>query len=384
MKNFTLAFFIQLLFHFTAAQSLPGIHFQGVARNSLGLIVANKQMNIKIGLYKDSVEEDLVYEEIKSIKTNALGLFFVNIGIDEAGKLITHNEWKSINWELPIRYIKIDIDPDNNLQFVSLGYQSMNASPYALYAYSIKATNINGTITLAQGGTGTTNLKDLKLVLGIDKINNTADSLKPITKANLTLLNEKLNKTDTIFLSNRINQKLNKTDTLFLSNRINQLNQNLPGPKEWGCFYDTSKQMAPINTAAAVNWGFAVASNTATITNNTSGQATRVTLQTAGVYKVYYKLQLIKTDIGNEEISIWIRKNGAAYPTTHQVYTIQGGQIRNVLAAQFSIDLGEKDYIEIFYSVKSANTQLLSSASFSNPARPMIPSAYLMIEKTNQ
>ena len=53
-------FFCIPLFNF--AQNIPGIHFQGIARNSQGLIIANKQMNIKVGLYKDSVENGLVYE----------------------------------------------------------------------------------------------------------------------------------------------------------------------------------------------------------------------------------------------------------------------------------------------------------------------------------
>ena len=365
------------------AQNIPGIHFQGIARNSQGLIIANKQMNIKVGLYKDSIENGLVYEEIKSIKTNALGLFFVNIGKEEAGKIMTSGNWNTIDWELPIRYIKIEIDPENDLQFISLGYQLVNASPYALYAYTIQASNINGTLALAQGGTGTNNLKDLKIVLGIDKINNTPDSLKPITKTTLNLISQKLNNSDTLSLSNRINQKLNKVDTLSLSNRINQLNQSLPGPKEWGCFYDTSKQTASINTATAVNWGFAAASSTATVSSNTAGQATRINLQTAGSYKVYVKLQFIKPEPASEEISIWIRKNSAAYPNTHQVYTIQGAQVKNAITAQYYLDLGEKDYIEVFYSVKGTNTQLVASPAFSNPSRPMIPSAYLIVEKIN-
>ena len=380
-RNILIIFWCIPLLNF--AQNYPGIHFQGIARNSQGLIIANKQLNIKLGLYKDSVENGLVYEEIKSIKTNALGLFFVNIGKEEVGKIMTSGDWNLINWGLPIRFIKIEIDPENNLQFISLGYQLVNASPYALHAYSMQASNISGTITLAQGGTGTTNLKDLKIVLGIDKINNTPDSLKPVTKTTLNLISQKLNSSDTLSLSNRINLKLNKADTINLSNRINQLNQSLPGPKEWGCFYDTSKQITTINTATAVNWGFAVASSTATITTNTAGQATRVNLQTAGTYKVYFKLQFIKPEPNSEEISIWIRKNSAAYPNTHQVYTIQGAQVKNAIIAQYYLDLGEKDYIEIFYSVKTTNTQLVASPALSNPSRPMIPSAYLIVEKIN-
>lgn len=366
---------------FSKAQTKPGIHFQGIARTKEGLIVANKQMNIKIGLYKDSVEDGLVYEEIKSIKTNVLGVFFVNIGKEEDGKLFTKISWDKIKWEDELAFIKVEIDPENNLQFLSLGFHPINASPYALHSYSVNASNIRGTITISQGGTGTSNIKDLQVLLGIDKVNNTPDSVKPITKNTLALINQKLNSVDTISLSNRVNLKLNKVDTIFLSNRINKLSQSIPGPKEWGCFYDTSRQSATANTASAVQWNFSAASNTATITNNTSGTPTRVTIQTEGIYKVFYKIQVLKQDAGNDELSVWIRKNSAAYPFSHQTFTIYGGSIKNSVSGNYYLDLGDRDYIEIYYSVKSTNSQIVSSPASNNPSRPSTPGAYLIIEK---
>jgi hypothetical protein len=381
------------------SQSKPGIHFQGIARTKEGLIVANKQMNIKIGLYKDSVEDGLVYEEIKSIKTNVLGVFFVNIGKEEEGKIFTKTNWDKIKWEDELAFIKVEIDPENNLQFLSLGFHLINASPYALHSYSVNATNIRGTIPIAQGGTGTTNVKDLQILLGIDKINNTPDSVKPITKNTLALINQKLNsvdtialssrvnlklnKTDTISLSNRVNQKLNKSDTIYLSNRIEKLSQAMPSPKEWGCFYDTSRQATTGNTATAVQWNFAAASNTATITNNTAGLPTRVSIQSEGIYKVFYKIQMLKQDIGNDELSIWIRKNSAAYPFSHQSFTIYGGSIKNSFIGNYYLDLGDRDYIEVFYSVKNTNSQIMSNPASNNPSRPSTPGAYLIIEKIN-
>ena len=92
---------------------------------------------------------------------------------------------------------------------------------------------------------------------------------------------------------------------------------------------------------------------------------------------------MIKSDFGNEELSIWIRKNSAAYPNTHQVYTIQGGSVRNSFMGNYFLDLGEKDYLEIFYSVRNANVILMSSPTLNNPSRPATPSAYLFIEKIN-
>ena len=120
MKQFILIeIIILVIIHSTTiAQTKPGIHFQGIARNKDGIIVANKQMNIKIGLYKDSIEEELVYEEIKSIKTNVLGVFFVNIGKEEEGKIFTRSNWDKIKWEEQLMYIKVEIDPENELQFL--------------------------------------------------------------------------------------------------------------------------------------------------------------------------------------------------------------------------------------------------------------------------
>ena len=383
-KHFLLSIWMTMVFSSsTIAQSTPGIHFQGIARSKEGLIVANKQMNIKIGLYKDSVEDGLVYEEIKSIKTNVLGVFFVNIGKEEEGKIFTKTSWDKIKWEDELAFIKVEIDPDNDLQFLSLGFYPINASPYALHSYSVNATNIRGTIPISQGGTGTTNLKDLKNLLSIDKINNTPDSLKPISKLQLNLINEKLNSIDTNSLSSRVNLKLNKNDTISLSNRIDKLYQAIPSPKEWGCFYDTSRQATTANTATAVQWNFAAASNTATITNNTVGLPTRITMQSEGIYKVFYKIQMLKQDISNDELSIWIRKNSAAYPFSHQSFTIYGGSIKNSFIGNYYLDLGDQDYIEVFYSVKNTSSQIMSNPTSNNPSRPSTPGAYLIIEKIN-
>lgn len=385
MKKYFILLLLIKLFnsHIVFAQINPGIHFQAIARNNNGLIIANKQMNIKIGLYTDSIEDALVYEEIKSVKTNVLGLFFINIGKEEEGKIITKISWDKIKWDKNISFIKVEIDPENDLAFFSLGFHPINASPYALHAYSVNAVNINGILSVAQGGTGVSSIKELKTLLNIDKINNTPDSLKPLTKTNLNLMNEKLNSKDTLSLSNRINLKLNKLDTIYLSNRIQQLAQAIPSPKEWGMFYDTTKQTTIANTATYVNWTFAANSNTATISSNTTGLPSRVTIVSAGVYKVFFKIQFVKSDPGNDEISIWIRKNSAAYPNTHQSHTIIGGAIKNSISGNYYIDLGERDYIELYYSVKNTNTYLTSSQPLTSPSRPSTPAAYLLIEKIN-
>ncbi len=377
--------------------SNKSIHFQGVARNANGLIMADKKINLRLSIIKDSSKEDIAYQEIKSITTNVLGLFFVEIGLQEENKVINSAAFSNINWSEQPYYLKIEIDINNDLNFIPMGIHKLSSAPYAFYADNVLAGHINGIVNITQGGTGVNNIKDFKTLLLIDKINNTPDSLKPITKSVLSLIGEKLNKTDTSSLSNRINTKLNKSDTLSLSNRISQkrgiedLNSEsitnalgfTPSRSEFGSFYDTSRQTGPINTAIPINWNFTLVANNSNITNNTGLLPTRITITHQGVYKLTYNLQFIKSDAGNDEVSIWVRRNGAAYLFTNSNYAIQGGAIKNHISASYYIELGEKDYVEIFFNIKNLNTALVYSASQSNPSRPATPCALVSIERVD-
>ena len=288
-------------------------------------------------------------------------------------------------------------DINNDLSFTTMGIHKLSSVPYAFYADNMLASHITGIVNITQGGTGVNNIKDLKTLLLIDKINNTPDSLKPITKSTLSLIGDKLNKSDTSSLSNRINTKLNKSDTLSLSNRINQkkgiedLNSDAitaalaftPVRSEFGSFYDTSRQTGPINTAIPINWNFTLAANNASITNNTSLLPTRITITNVGVYKLTYNLQFIKADAGNDEVSVWIRRNGSAYLYTNNNYTIIGGAIKNHISASYYIDLGEKDYVEIYFNIKNINTALAYTPIQSSPSRPATPCAIVSIDRVN-
>jgi hypothetical protein len=377
--------------------SNKSIHFQGVARSVEGLIIADKKINLRLSLLKDSSQEVVEYQEIKSITTNVLGLFFIEIGVQEENKVINSKPFNAINWSEQPYFLKIEIDINNNLYFVTMGTYKLSSVPYAFYADNILASHINGLIGITQGGTGVNNIKDLKNVLVIDKVNNTPDSLKPTTKATLSLIGEKLNKIDTLSLSNRINTKLNKSDTLSLSNRINQkrgiedLNSDAiinalgfsPVKSAYGSFYDTARQSGPINTAIPINWNFSLVSNNTSITNNSALLPTRITVTHAGVYRLTYNLQFIKADASNDEISVWIRRNSAAYLYTNKNYIIQGGAIRNHISASYYIDLGDLDYVEIFFSVKNSNTGLIYTPIQSTPSRPATPAAIVSIESVN-
>jgi hypothetical protein len=395
------------------AQDNKGIHFQGIARSENGMIIAKKQITLRISIVSDTIEPYIEYQEIKSVTTNVLGLFYTNIGTEEAGKIITIGSLDSIRWQVTEKYLLVEVDPNNNLHFLQAGYEKINYVPYSFYA--TQAKTITSILPIVLGGTGVNNKVDLLKGLNLEKVNNTADSLKPLSIAMNMALNEKFKKIDTITLSNRINLKLNYTDTLklsnrinlklnaadtlnllnriqlklnsrdtiFLSERINQLNDVLP-QKNYGVFYDTAKQITLSSTATAIKFNFQQINNNINIVNNTANSPTRISVLAAGVYQVNYYLQFIKLDAGSDELIVWIRKNSAALANSNNTYSIQGLGVKNNVAKNFLIELAENDYIEVFFSVKNANTVLQGTISSTlTPSRPATPSATVSLHSVH-
>jgi len=265
--------------------------------------------------------------------------------------------------------------------------------------------------------TDTSNLSNrINLKLNSSDTLSLSNRINLIPKIDTTSLsnriNLKLNKLDTIYLSNRINLKLNSSDTLSLSNRINQIpkidtsslsnriNNKIslgslssnditqalnytPIRDDYGSFYDTAKQQTAAATALSIKFNFSNFSNNINVTNNTSGLPSRITVVNPGIYNVKYSLQFIKSDAGTDDISVWVRRNSIAYANTHNVYTIQGSNAKNVVMASCWVDLGVNDYIEIYFSVKNTNSCVTGSAALLLPSRPATPSAIVSLQRVN-
>ena len=428
MKNILLLFCFCSLSLNSYTQSNKGINFQGIARYSNGFVVADKTINLRLTILNDTTYKKVEYQEIKSVTTNILGLFTVVVGSQEIGKIITSNSFDNINWSNYEKYLMVEVDLTGDFSFITLGMQKINYVPFAFYADKVEAKNVVGILNLAQGGTGFASIKDIKTSWQLDKVNNTLDSEKPASASVLALLNDKLNKTDTsslssrinqklnnsdtLSLSNRINLKLNKLDTIYLSNRINQIpkidtsslsnriNNKIslgslssnditqalnytPIRDDYGSFYDTAKQQTAAATALSIKFNFTNFSNNMNVTNNTSGLPSRITVVNPGIYNVKYSLQFIKSDAGTDDISVWVRRNSIAYANTHNVYTIQGSNVKNVVSASFWVDLGVNDYIEIYFSVKNTNSCVTGSAALLLPSRPATPSAIVSLQRVN-
>ncbi len=384
------------------SQNQKGIAFQAVARTGNGVVMPNKLIQIRISILKDTLDEALLYQEIKSVTTSPLGLFTILIGVAEPAKIVTIGAFDKINWTAGTYFLRVEIDPENHLQFMRIGQQQIQYAAYAFSADHLLAENLEGVLSIPQGGTGVNNLNAFKLAMQIDKINNVPDSLKILSKASIQALALKLDKVDYIPDSLKILSKasiqalalkLDKKDTVNLSNRINQkLNKGdinaselalglgfLPFEIYFGAFTDTAKQMTLANTATAVKWRDTIGLNQTAIGLNTSLDPTRILVVKSGTYFVQYGLQVTNPQVANDEISVWIRRNGAAYPNTLRQFSTGAVGVKNFLTGQLMMLFGEDDYLELFFSVKHNQTQLLKTSSLTNPSRPAIPSAQILL-----
>jgi hypothetical protein len=227
----------------TNLNAQTGLNFQGVARTASNAVIASQDITLKLSILQGSATGLTEYIEVRKVTTNAQGLFTAVIG--DSLTISTLGKFSDIDWKLSPKFLKIEIDPAAGNNFITMGTTQFQFVAYAKFANSVLAENISGIVPVARGGTGSNSLTTLKSNLALDKVNNTADSSKPISKSTQSALDQKLNiidstkayvtptqlarynfssggtNIDTTNLSNYINMKLDKSDTTTLSNRIN-------------------------------------------------------------------------------------------------------------------------------------------------------------------
>jgi hypothetical protein len=227
----------------TNLNAQTGLNFQGVARTASNAVIASQDITLKLSILQGSATGLTEYIEVRKVTTNAQGLFTAVIG--DSLTISTLGKFSDIDWKLSPKFLKIEIDPAAGNNFITMGTTQFQYVAYAKFANSVLAENISGIVPVARGGTGSNSLTTLKSNLSLDKVNNTADSSKPISNSTQSALDQKLNiidstkayvtptqlarynfssggtNIDTTNLANYINMKLDKSDTTTLSNRIN-------------------------------------------------------------------------------------------------------------------------------------------------------------------
>jgi hypothetical protein len=228
-KNLKYCFsFLFLMSSILVLHAQNGMNFQGVARNNNGVILASQAIAIRLSIVQGSVNGNIEYQETKIVNTNAQGLFNVVIGDGTSSN--TTGNYANINWQLNPKYIKIEMDGSAGNNFINLGTTQLQYVAYAHFADGVAADNITGILPLTKGGTGVTNLQDLKSALQLNNVNNTTDLLKPISTVTQSALNLKLNIADsTASYITPTQFKNNKFDTTYVYQALsNKASINAP------------------------------------------------------------------------------------------------------------------------------------------------------------
>jgi hypothetical protein len=110
------------------AQSPLGINYQGIARSADGSPLINQFIGLRISI-TNGPDGSVDFIEEHHPETNAFGLFAVVLGQGQSAGRIAE-----VNWGAGNKWLQIEIDPQDNGNYLLVGTQQMLSVPYALYA----------------------------------------------------------------------------------------------------------------------------------------------------------------------------------------------------------------------------------------------------------
>ena len=132
MKSLYLITTLVMIASVANAQTEKGIHYQAVARDGNGMVLAGKELTVRIGVIHQEPDYELLWLEEHQVATNQFGLFNLTIGVDPRKRIGgTLETFEMIQWYAGSYALNIQIgEPGGG--FVDLGTSPVMAVPYAL------------------------------------------------------------------------------------------------------------------------------------------------------------------------------------------------------------------------------------------------------------
>jgi hypothetical protein len=112
----------------------PGIfNYQGVARNSVGNVLVNQSIALRLTIHDGAVAGPVIYQEVRGVTTNPFGLFNAQVGspgfTSQVGT-IAGITWGGVTTN---KFIQVEIDPSGGSTFINIGTAQIASVPYSLY-----------------------------------------------------------------------------------------------------------------------------------------------------------------------------------------------------------------------------------------------------------
>lgn len=121
---------------------VPGImNYQAVARDASGAFLANRLIKVRITIRNGSPAGTAEFMEIRSLSTNAYGLFTTQMG--SSGALFSSGKIQDVKWASGNKYMQVEIDPNNGNNYIDLGATQLLSVPYALHSLTSGAALVS-------------------------------------------------------------------------------------------------------------------------------------------------------------------------------------------------------------------------------------------------
>ena len=138
-----------------------------------------------------------------------------------------------------------------------------------------------------------------------------------------------------------------------------------------GAFSSYTSQTTTANTATLMALDTTDFSNTVTINNS------KITVATSAVYNLQFSAQFQNTDNQIQDISIWLRQNGADIPGSTGYVSIParksasaGQEAHEIIGWNYYVQMNAGDYIQIYWSTTLATVTIHTYPTSVSPIRP--------------
>ena len=124
--------------------------------------------------------------------------------------------------------------------------------------------------------------------------------------------------------------------------------------------------------------------NTTDLSSGVSVVSTsRITIANAGIYNIEFSAQLQKNTGGDDQVDIWLSKNGTNVPNSNTTIMLHSNPGYEVAAWNFLVNAAAGDYYQLYWSSADTTAVLHAASAGTNPTRPAIPSVILSVTQVS-
>lgn len=129
MKKVTF-FLAMMAFAITVfAQPPQAFKYQAIARDSVGNILINQNVSLRISILEGSTTGTAVYVETHNTITNDLGLFNLEIGNPDT---VVSGDFMNINWSASKYFLQVELDVEGGISYDLMGISQLLSVPYSI------------------------------------------------------------------------------------------------------------------------------------------------------------------------------------------------------------------------------------------------------------